>query len=150
MSSEGSSTIFRNCPAGLDRKRIRAFQRQLSMEVASGAPFSCLLARDKVLTGLNLQFLGRDYPADVLSFPSAAGSASLGEIAISVDRAAEQGAQFGHSTEEEIEILMLHGVLHLIGMDHESDRGRMARAEAKWRATFGLPGALIERSRRRR
>ena len=48
---------------------------------------------------------------------------------------------------QEIEILMLHGVLHLLGMDHEKDRGRMARAENKWRAALGLPRGLIERVR---
>ena len=72
----------------------------------------------------------------------------MGEIAISCGRAAEQAAGFGHSSEDEIRVLMLHGVLHLLGMDHETDRGRMARAEAKWRAALGLPGGLIERTKR--
>ena len=57
----------------------------------------------------------------------------LGEMAISVERAAEQAAEFGHPFSEEIKILMLHGVLHLLGMDHEKDRGAMARAEKRWR-----------------
>ena len=52
------------------------------------------------------------------------------------------------AVQQEIEILMLHGVLHLLGMDHEKDRGRMARAETKWRAALGLPCGLIERARR--
>lgn len=147
MSTEGSSTLFRNCPAGLDRKRLRAFHKRLIAEVAN-SPFTCLLARDNVLADLNLRFLGLDYPTDVLSFPAAGPGAGLGEIAISVDRARAQAAEFGHSIDEEIEILMLHGVLHLAGMDHETDRGRMARAESKWRKALGLPGTLIARSRR--
>ncbi len=57
---------------------------------------------------------------------------------------ASRGA-FGHSVEDEIRILMLHGVLHLAGMDHERDGGRMARAEAAWRRKLGLPPALTER-----
>ena len=58
-----------------------------------------------------------------------------------------QAADYGHPVGREIEILMLHGVLHLLGMDHETDRGQMARAERKWREAFGLPNGLIERVR---
>jgi probable rRNA maturation factor len=75
------------------------------------------------------------------------GQDFLGEIAISFPRARDQAAQYGHGVGQEIEILMLHGLLHLLGMDHESDRGRMARAESKWRAALGLPRGLIERVR---
>ena len=53
---------------------------------------------------------------------------------------------FGHTAETELRILMLHGVLHLLGMDHETDRGHMARAEKRWRARLGLPDGLIERA----
>jgi probable rRNA maturation factor len=60
-------------------------------------------------------------------------------------RARAQAREFGHSTEEEVRILMLHGVLHLAGMDHENDHGRMARAERRWRQALGLPAGLIER-----
>ena len=52
---------------------------------------------------------------------------------------------FGHTPETEVRILMLHGVLHLLGMDHETDRGGMARAEKRWRKRLGLPNGLIER-----
>ena len=69
----------------------------------------------------------------------------LGDIAISLQRARAQAARYGHAIEKEIRILMLHGVLHLIGHDHESDSGRMARAEKRWRRALGLPGGLIER-----
>jgi probable rRNA maturation factor len=98
---------------------------------------------------LNREFLRRDYATDVLSFPSnaQAGEGSLGEIAISAQKAAQQARQFGHSVEDEIRILMLHGVLHLTGMDHERDAGRMGRAEARWRQKLGLPAGLIERAR---
>ncbi|MGP8244148.1 MAG: rRNA maturation RNase YbeY [Bryobacteraceae bacterium] len=75
------------------------------------------------------------------------GNASLGDIAVSAARARAQARAFGHTTGREIQILILHGLLHLLGMDHETDRGRMARAEARWRARLGLPGGLIERAR---
>jgi probable rRNA maturation factor len=116
-------------------------------ETAQGRPFHCLITDDRELRRLNRDFLGHDYPTDVLSFPSGSESGFAGEIAISVDRATEQAAAFGHSVSEEIRILMLHGVLHLLGMDHEKDRGSMKRAETRWRKRFGLPAALIERVR---
>ena len=61
-------------------------------------------------------------------------------------RARAQASEYGHSIEDELRILMLHGVLHLKGMDHESDSGEMARAERRWRKKLGLPGGLIERA----
>jgi probable rRNA maturation factor len=72
----------------------------------------------------------------------------LGDIAISFPRARAQARDFGHDTGQEIQILMLHGLLHLLGMDHATDGGRMARAEKRWRARLGLANGLIERVRR--
>ena len=60
----------------------------------------------------------------------------LGEIAISSERAAAQAAEFGHTWLEEVKILMLHGMLHLAGLDHERDGGKMAREEKRWRREF--------------
>jgi probable rRNA maturation factor len=128
---------------------MRAFADQLRDQVADGRPFTCLITDDRELERLNRMFLGKEYPTDVLSFPSS-GPGILGEIAISVQRAREQAEDHGHDTADEIRILMLHGVLHLLGMDHERDRGSMARAEKRWREAFGLPVGLIERSRYRR
>jgi probable rRNA maturation factor len=102
------------------------------------------------LQRLNRSFLGNDYPTDVLSFPAYSGADDLGEMAISIDRATAQADKFGHSRLDEIRILMLHGLLHLTGHDHESDNGEMAQAERKWRRTLGLPATLIDRSRTRR
>jgi probable rRNA maturation factor len=75
-----------------------------------------------------------------------ANCAPLGDIAISLARARAQGRRYGHTTEIEIRILMLHGVLHLLGMDHDADGGRMARAEMRWRKRLALPDGLIERA----
>jgi probable rRNA maturation factor len=106
-----------------------------------GRGITCLITDDRELRRLNRQFRGKDYATDVLSFPSGDG----GEIAISLDRAAAQAEEHGHSLANEVRILMLHGVLHLSGLDHETDSGEMAREEMRWRKKFGLPCGLIER-----
>jgi probable rRNA maturation factor len=137
--------LFRRVPSGLDRRAIEAFARKLSHRVAGGRAFYCLIAGDALLQRLNRRFLEKNYPTDVLSFPAGRGAAELGELAISAQRARTQAREFGHTIEEEIRILMLHGVLHLTGMDHEGDRGAMARAENAWRKKLGLPAGLIER-----
>jgi probable rRNA maturation factor len=72
--------------------------------------------------------------------------APLGDIAISIQRARAQARQYRHSPDAEIRILMLHGVLHLLGMDHESDSGQMRRTETNWRRKLALPVGLIERT----
>jgi probable rRNA maturation factor len=148
MPDDPSSLLYRPTRAGLERRRVRDFAERIRTEVAGGRSFTCLIANDRELQRLNLQFLGKDSATDVLSFPSADEGGCLGEIAISADRAAEQSREFGHTLEQEIGILMLHGVLHLLGMDHQRDRGRMARAEKRWRTLLGLPCGLIERVRR--
>ena len=137
--------LFRRVPSGLNRRAIEAFARELSNRVAGGQQFHCLITEDARLQQLNRRFLGKNYPTDVLSFPAGPGADGLGELAISAQRAREQAGEFGHTLEEEIRILMLHGVLHLTGMDHERDRGAMMRAERAWRKKFGLPAGLIER-----
>jgi probable rRNA maturation factor len=147
-SPEGSTVTFRRVPASLRRRTIQNFARKLQAEVARGRAFDTLITGDADLRRLNRDFRGQDYATDVLSFPCAPGgqsSLSLGDLAISLARARAQARQFGHTPEREIQILMLHGLLHLLGFDHETDTGRMARAEKRWRARLGLPGGLIER-----
>jgi probable rRNA maturation factor len=129
-----------------EKRSVREFARLLDERVAAGRGFDCLLTSDDELRRLNREFLQHDYPTDVLSFPSGKKFGPLGELAISLERAAAQAREFGHSTVDEIRILLLHGVLHLIGLDHEHDTGRMALAERKWRAEFDLPENLIARS----
>lgn len=149
MDSSTNSILFRRAPSGLDRAALSEFAQTLRDRVAQGRPFSCLITDDRELLRLNRQFLGKDYATDVLSFPAESDelSLSLGEMAISGECAARQAAAYGHSLEQEIGILMLHAVLHLLGMDHETDRGRMSRTEAAWRRKLGLPRGLIERVR---
>jgi probable rRNA maturation factor len=146
----GSLVLFRRVPAGVRPAALETFARVMREEVADGRDFECLITNDRELQRLNREFRGKDCPTDVLSFPMerAPGLPLLGSLAISAQRAAAQAGQFGHSLEEELQVLMLHGLLHLLGMDHETDRGRMARVEADWRLKLALPGGLIERARR--
>lgn len=147
MSSDGHIVLFRRAPAELRRRNLETFARILRDEVARGAGFHCLITDDRELRRLNREFLYKDYATDVLSFPHSGPGGFLGEIAISAARAREQAAEYGHGVHEEIQILMLHGVLHLMGLDHETDRGRMERLETTWRERLGLPAGLIERVR---
>jgi probable rRNA maturation factor len=144
-SPEGSSVTFRRTPREFRRRTVERFARRLQKEVAGGQPFDCLLTGDAELRRLNRQFRGLDYTTDVLSFPAAPPAAHLGDLAISLPRARAGARQFGHDTEHEVAILMLHGLLHLLGMDHETDGGSMARAEKRWRQRLDLSAGLIER-----
>lgn len=144
-----ASTVLFQCGAArLDRAALRAFAAQLQAELAGGRGFDTLITRDAELQRLNREFLHHDCATDVLSFPSGGHEGRLGEMAISVDRAREQAANYGHDVNTELRVLMLHGVLHLLGMDHECDRGRMRRTERRWRGKLGLPSGLIERLRK--
>src|ERR1700728_3093216 len=136
---------YRRPPATLKRTRIEKFAQVAREQVAGGREFHCLVTGDAELKSLNLRFRAKDAATDVLSFPSGEKN-PLGDIAISLGRARAQARERGHSIETEVCILLLHGVLHLIGMDHETDSGKMARAELRWQQKLGLPAGLIERS----
>ncbi len=94
---------------------------------------------------LNRRFRKQNKPTDVLSFPSSLPKWA-GDIAISAEIAASNAAQLGHSTATELKILILHGLLHLAGYDHETDRGEMRARETKLRQQLKLPVGLIERA----
>jgi probable rRNA maturation factor len=140
---------YRHPPGTLDRSVLESFAEILATRVARGHTFHCRITSDAELRSLNRTFLGQDRATDVLSFPgvlaSPGGNGYLGDIAISLERARAQAREWGHKTEDEIRILMLHGVLHLKGMDHDSDSGEMARTESRWRRRLGLAAGLIER-----
>jgi len=101
---------------------------------------------------LNRRYRRTDAPTDVLSFPASAGRLSdergyLGDVVIAAGVARRQAKQAGHSLQHELRVLALHGLLHLLGYDHERDGGRMARVEARLRRQGGLREGLIERHR---
>jgi probable rRNA maturation factor len=141
--------IYRRPPATLRQSHLERFARTVRDQVARGREFHCLVTGDAELRSLNLRFRGKDTTTDVLSFPSggeAGKRGPIGEMAISLGRARAQARELGHSLETEVCVLMLHGVLHLLGLDHETDNGRMARAEIRWQRKLGLPTGLIERT----
>jgi probable rRNA maturation factor len=145
MSRQQTTLLFEVPTSGLSRHSARSFAKVLESELAPGRAFCCLITSDKELRRLNREFRHQDYATDVLSFPAGSSDLFLGEIAISFAKAKQQALEYGHSVDQEVEILMLHGVLHLLGMDHETDGGQMAQAERKWREKLGLPTGLIER-----
>ena len=107
---------------------------------------SLALVSDRRMRALNRQFRGTDKVTDVLSFP-AESAGFLGDVVISSGVARKQARAAGHSLQTEVRVLALHGLLHLLGYDHESDNGTMARVEARLRKKAGLKEGLIERTR---
>ena len=117
------------------------------------------LVTDARIYKLNSQYRRKNAPTDVLSFPADAPGSRipdngsrhvkfLGDIVIATGVARRQGREAGHSYQAELRILALHGLLHLLGYDHDSadDKGRMARLEGQLRRRGGLQAGLIERS----
>ena len=94
---------------------------------------SLVLAGDRLLRRLNREFRGKDRPTDVLSFPGGGGEAGLGDVVISVERAERNARDFGRTLPEELDVLALHGFLHVLGYDHENDDGTMNRLERRLR-----------------
>lgn len=91
------------------------------------------LSNDRRLRALNRAYRGKDRPTDVLSFPYDDEGGPIGDLIISVERADLQARDRGHGLQRELEVLTLHGTLHVCGYDHETDDGTMDRLEAKLR-----------------
>jgi probable rRNA maturation factor len=141
-------------PGGL-RPSTRALSRflaQAQTAVRLRGQVSVLLTTDETIRDLNRRFRGMNKTTDVLSFPATPLQSAkpaervAGDIAISVPTARRQAADQGHALSCELKILILHGLLHLAGYDHESDSGRMRRREHHLREQLGLPLGLIERA----
>ncbi len=129
---------------------VDAFVARAQKKIGLHGQVHVLLADDETLKKLNRKYRGINKATDVLSFPSMqiAGEPEslVGDLAVSLDTAARQAAEHGHSLQTEVRILLLHGLLHLAGYDHESDSGEMRVREAQLRAHFRLPPGLIQRS----
>ncbi len=140
--------ILQQKVAGLSHAALERFLSRARRAAGLSGKINVLIGGNASMRQLNRTFRRKDKPTDVLSFPAASAPRSelAGEIAISSDIARENAERIGHSLSQEIKILILHGVLHLAGYDHESDDGEMARKEATLRRTLGLSASLIERT----
>lgn len=124
--------------------RLLAFLQQVAGDVAPlGSSASLVLVADDRIRKLNRTYRGYDQPTDVLSFPARAGefpdeSDYLGDIVISVETARRQASRRGSTLPRELRVLALHGLLHLLGYDHETDDGEMRRLEYRLRRKFGI------------
>jgi probable rRNA maturation factor len=133
--------------AGLSRAGLSRFLRTAQGAVGLSGEVEVLLAGDRTVRRLNREFRGKDAATDVLSFPAAAefGGGHAGDLAISLETAGRQAAEHGHSLRDEVRVLLLHGLLHLAGMDHEVEGGEMAVREGALRKRLGLKRGLIAR-----
>ncbi len=129
----------------LDPAPIRAFVAELSanVEESANATFTVAFIGDGRMKQLNEMFRGKDTTTDVLSFPHEpdefdSDNKSLGDIVISVDQAQKQSAENSLSLDAEIKQLILHGLLHLCGYDHETDNGEMNARELELRDKLGI------------
>jgi probable rRNA maturation factor len=129
-------------------RRLALFLREAQAAVRLKGEVSVLLTTGAAMRKLNRQFRGKHLATDVLSFPAEGIGAEgiAGDLAISVPAALRQAIEQNHSLSAEIRVLILHGLLHLAGGDHEADAGQMARRERLLRARLGLPQGLIERT----
>jgi len=131
------------------RRGLEAFLAEATRLAQVRGSVSALLTGDTEVRRLNREFRGKDKATDVLSFPGGDGMGRVriaGDLAISVETAAREAQQRGHTLDLELRVLLLHGVLHLSGYDHETDSGEMARKEDLLRKKLGLSQGLIART----
>jgi len=162
--------ILRGRVRGVSARALEQFAVRAQRAAGVRGEVGVLVTSSAELRRLNHRFRGKNSATDVLSFPShgkiyhggaetqsnffsktslslcLCGECSAGDIAISAEIASRNARRLGHSPADELRVLILHGLLHLAGYDHETDRGQMARKEMRLRRALGLPAALIERT----
>ena len=129
----------------VDCERWRAFtEKALKVAPANGAGVTVAFVSDRAMRELNRRWRGKRATTDVLSFPAGQDEfekgegESLGDVVISVEQAARQAEEHGSEFENEVEQLILHGLLHLCGYDHERDGGEMDALELRLRRRLGI------------
>jgi probable rRNA maturation factor len=146
-------------PPGIDPVAIGEFAHRCAAVLRrADADWCVVLGDDAFITALNLDYRGIDTPTDVLSFPqvefpdgpNTGEIAVLGDVAISVDAARRQADELGHALGRELEVLVVHGLCHLLGWDHEDPRDApaMSAVEARVLASVGGGVGLVQRSGR--
>jgi probable rRNA maturation factor len=134
-------------PGNVRERALALFAGKAQRAVGLRGEVTIFITDSDDLRRMNRQYRHKDEATDVLSFEmDPKHSKIVGDLAISAEIAAENAAQLGHSTETELKILILHGLLHLAGYDHETDHGEMQAREGKLRRQLKLPVGLIERA----
>jgi probable rRNA maturation factor len=144
----------------VDLAGIRAFVGALRTHLGlKDREFNVCIVDDSSIARLNEEFRGKPGPTDVLSFPWTPAATALpgmqrdefasflGDIVISAETASRSAGAEGHRTAAELRLLILHGLLHLLGMDHETDNGEMTARELELRGRLGLNGVLRTKAR---
>ena len=139
--------VFKKTANRADRVALTRFARRARELAGISGDVAILVTGNRQLRDLNRRFRRKDKATDVLSFPHADGTG--GDIAVSADMAKQNARRYGHEPLEELKILVLHGMLHLAGYDHETDNGKMTAREHDLRVRLKLPASLIDRSTRR-
>ncbi len=140
--------IIHNAGKVASGREVARFAERARKAARLRGEVNVVLTSDREMRTLNRQFRGKDKSTDVLSFPPLpdAGREFSGEIVISTEMAARNARRFGHGIAHELKVLVLHGMLHLAGYDHESDDGEMAKREERLRRELGLRDGLIRRA----
>ncbi|HEY3989463.1 MAG TPA: rRNA maturation RNase YbeY [Acidobacteriaceae bacterium] len=129
------------------RRELARFLRRAVEAIGLAGEVGVLLTGDDAIRALNGKYRGKDKATDVLSFPAVGTAEGIsGDLVISLETALAQAKERGHTLEMEIKVLLLHGLLHLAGYDHETDDGAMHRKERRLRRELGLTAGLIERA----
>lgn len=142
--------IFKKKVAGLRSESLNRFVLRARKATGIKGTVDVLVTGNGEMRSLNHRFRGKNKPTDVLSFPSESSPNGhrhpfAGEIAISAEIALDNASRLGHSYGLEVKVLVLHGILHLAGFDHERDNGEMASKEAYLRRVLRLPLSITER-----
>ena len=140
----------------LDNQTTLAIDMHLLEEIAlslTRKEIELIITDNNTIAKLNNEHRGKESPTDVLSFPlddffmdPSVNSIPLGSIVISEDFVKEKAEHFGHTTNDELSLLFIHGLLHLLGFDHENDEGEMRKKEKEIIESFSLPSSLILRT----
>ena len=113
--------------------RLRRVLRGAARALRVRGEIAVVLRGDRAVQTLNARYRHKDKPTDVLSFPGPGGDEGLGDVVISVETAERNARSLGRTVPQELEVLALHGLLHVLGHDHETDDGTMDRLERRLR-----------------
>ncbi len=127
---------------GVSQQSLARFATRAQKLAGVSGDVAVLITGSREIQQLNRRFRGKNKPTDVLSFPREEG----GDIAICADIAHRNADRFGHPAASEMKVLILHGMLHLAGYDHEIDNGSMEKKETLLRTQLKLPASLIQRT----